>query len=104
MWQWLFVKKATDCPAEHKALCRGYHICFEDENDWNKWKEIEAEKFEMVDHRNAYLMNGVQPSNGAVIALDEEIQEYDKTLQPWRQKAMERGKLVENRERIAGDL
>ncbi|KAH9219848.1 hypothetical protein DL95DRAFT_255849, partial [Leptodontidium sp. 2 PMI_412] len=27
MWQYLFLEKAIDCPLEHKAYCRLYHIC-----------------------------------------------------------------------------
>jgi hypothetical protein len=34
-------------------------------------------------------MNRVQPCNEAVTTLDEEIREYDKKLQPPREKAIE---------------
>jgi uncharacterized protein YlxW (UPF0749 family) len=49
------------------------------------------ENYQIADHRNALLMNGVQSYNEAVTALDEEIREYDKKLQPRRKKAIERG-------------
>ena len=104
MWQWLFIKKAIDCPSEHKALCRAYHICFENEEDWTRWRDLESEKFNISDHRNAMLMNGVQPYNEAVLTLDWEIQEYDERLEPWRQKAIERGGSAEKRLEIAGDV
>ncbi|KAN0121873.1 Protein of unknown function (DUF3431) domain containing protein [Hyaloscypha variabilis] len=104
MWQWLFIKKAIDCPSEHKALCRAYHICFEDEEDWTRWRDLESEKFNISDHRNAMLMNGIQPYNEAVTNLNREIQEYDERLEPWRQKAIERGESGEKRLEIAGDV
>ena len=40
MWQWLFLRKAVDCPVEHKALCRGFHICFESQEEWEGWKKL----------------------------------------------------------------
>jgi hypothetical protein len=89
MWQYFFIKKAIDCPAEHKTLCREYHIYFEDEEYWDKWEMPEVEKFKIVDHRNELLMNRAQPCNEAVTTLDEEIREYDKKLQPSREKAIE---------------
>lgn len=104
MWQWLFVKKAIDCPIEHKALCRAYHICFEDAEDWEKWQELEIERFDIFRHRNAMLENGIQPDNEAVVKLDEQIQAYEEDLQPWRQRAIERGKSRDGRMEIAGDL
>jgi Protein of unknown function (DUF3431) len=104
LWQWLFIKKAIDCPAEHKALCRAYHICFEDAEDWAKWQELEIEKAEIVLHRSAMVVNGVQPENAAVVELDKQIREYDENLQPWRQKAIDRGRSREKRMKIAGDL
>jgi hypothetical protein len=104
LWQWLFIKKAIDCPAEHKALCKGYHICFEDADDWDRWKELETEKFEVYEHRNVMLMNGVQRSNEAVVKLEKQMQAHDEVLKPCRQRAIERGKLAEERMEIAGDL
>jgi Protein of unknown function (DUF3431) len=104
MWQYLFTKKPIDCPAEHKALCKRYHICFEGQDDWDKWKTLEAKKFKIADHRNALLMNGIQPTSEVVTTLDEEIQEYDKKLQPWKEKAVERGRILQNRIDIAGDV
>ncbi|PMD40750.1 hypothetical protein L207DRAFT_459511, partial [Hyaloscypha variabilis F] len=41
MWQHLFLQKAIDCPLEHKAYCRLYHICFGGREQYNEWIELE---------------------------------------------------------------
>jgi hypothetical protein len=40
MWQHLFLQKAIDCPIEHKAYCRLYHICFGGREQYDKWIEL----------------------------------------------------------------
>jgi hypothetical protein len=40
MWQHLFLKKAIDCPIEHKAYCRLYHICFGGREQYEEWIEL----------------------------------------------------------------
>lgn len=62
-WQWMFLKKAIDCPVEYKALCRYYHICFEGEEDWGNWKEHDASWYHLMEHKKAMLANGIQPGN-----------------------------------------
>ncbi|PVH69442.1 hypothetical protein DL98DRAFT_397536, partial [Cadophora sp. DSE1049] len=46
LWQWLFLKKALDCPSKHTALCRNYHICFESAADWMQWKTLEKMRYD----------------------------------------------------------
>lgn len=41
MWQHLFLQKAIDCPIEHKAYCRLYHICFGGREQYDEWIELE---------------------------------------------------------------
>ncbi|KAE9367838.1 hypothetical protein N431DRAFT_416757 [Stipitochalara longipes BDJ] len=41
MWQYLFLQKAIDCPLEHKAYCRLYHICFGGREQYDEWIELE---------------------------------------------------------------
>jgi hypothetical protein len=41
MWQHLFLQKAIDCPLEHKAYCRLYHICFGGREQYDEWIELE---------------------------------------------------------------
>ncbi|CZT48655.1 uncharacterized protein RSE6_09385 [Rhynchosporium secalis] len=40
MWQYLFLQKAIDCPLEHKAYCRLYHICFGGPEEYSEWIEL----------------------------------------------------------------
>ena len=40
MWQYLFLKQAVDCPIEHKAYCRLYHICFGGRRQYDEWIEL----------------------------------------------------------------
>ncbi|EKD21215.1 hypothetical protein MBM_00328 [Drepanopeziza brunnea f. sp. 'multigermtubi' MB_m1] len=40
MWQYLFLGKAIDCPLEHRAYCRLYHICFGGREEYDEWVEL----------------------------------------------------------------
>jgi hypothetical protein len=40
MWQHLFLQKAIDCPVEHIAYCRLYHICFSGRVAYEEWIEL----------------------------------------------------------------
>lgn len=42
MWQYLFLQKAIDCPIEHKAYCRLYHICFGGREQYDEWIELNS--------------------------------------------------------------
>jgi hypothetical protein len=104
LWQWVFLKKAVDCPVEHKALCRTYHICFESEDDWRRWKEHEASRKNIVGQQYAMLADGIQPGNEEIVKLDYQIKGYDDHLRPWRQQAIDRGKSEKKRIEIVGDF
>jgi hypothetical protein len=103
-WQWSFLRKAVDCPAEHKALCRAYHICFESEEDWWSWKEHEASRRSLLERRATMLANSIQPGDKEMVKLERQIKDYADHLEPMRQKAIDRGKSVKQRMEIAGDL
>jgi hypothetical protein len=40
MWQYMFLHKDIDCPIEHKAYCRLYHICFGSYEAYVEWIEL----------------------------------------------------------------
>jgi len=40
MWQYLFLSKDIDCPLEHRAYCRLYHICFGGREEYDEWIEL----------------------------------------------------------------
>ncbi|KAL3422996.1 hypothetical protein PVAG01_04743 [Phlyctema vagabunda] len=44
LWQYLFTRKAVDCPVAWKALCRTYHICFDNAQDLEAFMQLEYEK------------------------------------------------------------
>jgi hypothetical protein len=49
MYQWLFAKKAVDCPIEWKAYCKMYHICFASADEYQQYMNLEEERAELID-------------------------------------------------------
>jgi len=45
MWQFLFLGKAEDCLVEYEALCRGWRICFMNQDELDDWNGL-AEKIQ----------------------------------------------------------
>lgn len=82
MWQYLFLQKAIDCPLEHKAYCRLYHICFGGREEYDEWIE---------------LMQGRQK-------LEEELKKMDKAEKETAKKEEERKKKVEEEKKNGGKL
>ncbi|RAL63689.1 hypothetical protein DID88_003732 [Monilinia fructigena] len=37
LWHYLFLRKTIDCPIEHLAYCRLYHICFGGKEAYEEW-------------------------------------------------------------------
>jgi hypothetical protein len=73
MWQYLFQQKALDCPLEHKAYCRLYHICFGGREEYDEWIE---------------LVQGRQKLENELKKMDTEEKEKEKKEKA-RQKAIE---------------
>jgi len=84
MWQYLFLGKAIDCPIEHKAYCRLYHICFGGREGYDEWIE---------------MLQGGQKLQNELKKMDKEDKE-DKEAEPLAQMKAEEhrnaGKEVEN--------
>jgi hypothetical protein len=76
MWQYLFLGKAIDCPLEHKAYCRLYHICFGGREEYDEWIE---------------LMQGRQKLEGELKKMEKEDREKAKK-EAERKKAIEEEK------------
>lgn len=91
LWHWLFLGKDVDCPQEWRTLCVWYHICFEDDEDWVGYKEMEAKRYEFLQFQQAKLRNGLQRGNRGVVGLQEGMRRIDGVIVPWRQRAVERG-------------
>jgi hypothetical protein len=92
MWQYLFLKESVYCPAEFKALCAGWHICFESQKEMEGWKKLAKER------ENLHPTLGrFDPPRGKIEAMERE-------LHAWKRKAMKRGRSTRSRERIVGDM
>jgi hypothetical protein len=92
VWQWLFLGQAVVCPEEYKALCRGWHICFQNQTELEEWNEVNR------------LREWKHPSLGRKEIPREEIEALDVQLEGFKQKAVERGRSRRERLRIAGDF
>jgi hypothetical protein len=49
MFQWLFAKKAVDCPVEWKAYCSMYHICFDSRMEYEEYMVLDSSRAELID-------------------------------------------------------
>jgi hypothetical protein len=49
MFQWLFAKKAVDCPVEWKAYCRMYHICFDGRAAYEEYMGLDNARADLID-------------------------------------------------------
>lgn len=77
MWQWLFLGKAIDCPLQHKAYCRLYHICFGGREEYDEWIELmqgHAKLDEEIDKMNADDMEEKRNEE----KLEKEVEEAKK--------------------------
>ncbi|KAL2060245.1 hypothetical protein VTL71DRAFT_9640 [Oculimacula yallundae] len=118
LWQWMFLKKAVDCPDESVALCSGYHVCFE-KKEWEDWKVLEKMRLELLEELKEPLEPPEESDTGNVqgeIAEAEwrikasertaelalRIKTLEKTIEPWRQKAIWRGESEKRRREIIG--
>jgi len=104
LWHWLFLEKDIDCPSEWRALCVWYHICFDDEQDFMAFQEMEIKKYEMWQLQGAMLRNGLQPESSGVVSLTKGTEKIEAVLEPWRLVAIERGKDENFRESVGRDL
>ena len=49
MFQWLFAKKAVDCPIEWKTYCKMYHICFDGVEEYEKYMDLDHQRADLID-------------------------------------------------------
>lgn len=59
MFQWLFMKKAVDCPVEWKTYCRMYHICFTGAQEYNKYLELVEARADLIDMYDVGVLKGL---------------------------------------------
>jgi hypothetical protein len=98
-----FLKKAVDCPLEHKALCRGWHIFFESKKELSSWNELakhlklEREEVDEVFTADVTNLPHLQ-------RLREEIAFLESQLKERKDVAIERGRSRRMRYTIVSDL
>ncbi|KAH7348616.1 hypothetical protein BKA65DRAFT_477015 [Rhexocercosporidium sp. MPI-PUGE-AT-0058] len=94
MWQYLFLGKAIDCPLEHKAYCRLYHICFGGREEYEEWIELNQGRQKLEKELNALVKGPEQKKvkDGKVIegkekekevALSETEKKAKETMRIW---------------------
>jgi hypothetical protein len=100
MWQHLFLKKAIDCPIEHKAYCRLYHICFGGREQYEEWIELMQgrehleEELENLDSEAAGLRAEEKKKQQEEAKMNEqqilESRTIDEREKEWTRKWLER--------------
>jgi hypothetical protein len=99
MFQWLFTRKAVDCPAEWKTYCRMYHICFNGKKDYDRYLGLEELRAELIDRFDVGLLKAVWNSAFGTRKQDlvQQIDVVSRQIDEHIQQARERGKIEINR-------
>lgn len=99
MFQWLFAKKAVDCPVEWKAYCRMYHICFDSRGEYDKYMDLDNARAELIDTLDVgivktawHWMMGLRTQD-----LTREIGDLSQRINALKRAAMIRGADKANR-------
>ncbi len=99
MFQWLFAKKAVDCPVEWKAYCTMYHICFGSRSEYEEYMDLDSTRAELIDIFDVgiakaawHWVTGLNTQD-----LKREIGELSQRIKVLRQAAMDRGADEANR-------
>jgi hypothetical protein len=106
MFQWLFTKKAVDCPVEWKTYCIMYHICFESREKYDKYMELDQSRADLIDRYDISILkalwtwglgNGKQDLVREIGTISEQINEL-------KRQALERGRKATARTFSTDDL
>lgn len=108
------------CPDQHVCYCDGYGVCFEDEQEFDRWFELSGEKNGARGELDDYVAkvdawrefregNGgtsvpewEEPEAEREEGLRERLEMLEKELDEKRNKAVERGTDARVRAQIAG--
>lgn len=120
LWQVVFTGEAYVCPDQHVCYCDGYGVCFEDEQEFDRWFELSGEKNGARGELDDYVAkvdawrefregNGgtsvpewEEPEAEREEGLRERLEMLEKELDEKRNKAVERGTDARVRAQIAG--
>ena len=110
VWQYIFTGRDIYCPVEHKCYCDGFGVCFGGENQYENFLELRTQKsnyeLELMDLQLKIIesseMNGYNATLGSVetgreIYLQDRIDALAQEIDNYKQKALERGRLSQNR-------
>ena len=86
MWQFLFLKRAEDCPAEYEALCSGWRICFKNQDELDNWNGLAEKVQELKSIADAAEIN------------NREAGELEENLNRLRMEAARRGEARDREE------
>ncbi|CAG8957451.1 hypothetical protein HYFRA_00011432 [Hymenoscyphus fraxineus] len=100
MWAYMWIGTANDCPIEYKALCRVFHICFNDQEELDEWNG--AAYLSEKGTRDA-LADRVT-NNHIDDRTEHAVGEIGTWLKRGRDEAVKRGRSKYYRWKIAGDL
>jgi hypothetical protein len=103
MWQWLFLRRAVDCPVEYRALCRGWHVCFGTQEQMNGWNEMYRVRELKQEEKRTLLESGDEHLQ-RIGKLGAEIEALDSELERLKTDAVQRGKSTTYRKHIAQDM
>lgn len=106
MFQWLFTKKAVDCPVEWKTYCKMYHICFESQAKYEKYMELDQARADLIDRYDVSTLKALWTwglGNGK-LDLTREINAISRQINELKQQALLRGREATARTFSTADL
>ncbi|KAI9744008.1 MAG: hypothetical protein M1818_002742 [Claussenomyces sp. TS43310] len=89
MFQYLFTKRAVDCPIEWKTLCKMYHVCFQNARYLQNYIELGWEKANL-EEKLGFWAEFKNPAEGQTARV--RIKEIEKALVDGMVVALKRGK------------
>lgn len=101
MFQWLFTNKAVDCPIEWKTYCKMYHICFNGQDEYATYTELDSSRADLIDRYDVSILKAwwTWGFGSGRQDLVEEIGVISRKINELVQRALERG-----RERTTGAI
>lgn len=101
MWQYVFTGESFHCPAEHICYCDGYGLCFDGEDNYNKWFDLRNQR----DDANSKWLQWEEMGKKIQAAVDEgKMEDAAEMEKPEPGKDKEYGALVDDLQRQMGKL
>ena len=102
-WHYIFLGRTVDCPIEHKALCVGFHICFQDQSSYDDYKKLLKLKGEAEGKRKD-MKKAKQVDTHQLNLLNWKIRGLEEQLEDRRDAALAKGKNAGRRQAIARNI